>query len=72
MWLPDWLYERLPFLYVATGGICLWLLGASFAATMSAVLLTAAAVLTYSRRRNARRAAAIRAHHRKARQRSRK
>jgi hypothetical protein len=71
MWLPDWLYERLPFLYVATGAICLCLLGASFAATLSAALLTGAAALTYSRRREARRAEAIRALHRKARQRSR-
>ena len=65
MWLPDWLYERLPLLYVATGGMCLWLLGTSFAATASAVVLLVAAVLTYTRRRDARRAAAMRAQRRK-------
>jgi len=70
MWLPDWLYERLPFLYVAASGISLWLLGASFVVTLSAVLLTGAAVLTCSRRHNARRLAAIRARHRESRQRS--
>ena len=61
MWLPDWLYERLPFLYIATGGMCLWFLGTSFAATLSAVVLVVAAFLTYIRRRDARQAAAIRA-----------
>src|SRR5688572_21507092 len=49
MWLPDWLYERLPFLYVAAGGMCLWFLGTSFATTLSAVVLTVAALLTYIR-----------------------
>ena len=65
MWLPDWLYERLPFLYIATGGRCLWFLGTSFAATLSAVVLAVAALLTYIRRRDARRAAAIRAQRRR-------
>ena len=60
MWLPDWLYERLPFLYIATGGLCLWFLGTSFAATLSAAVLSLAALLTYVRRRDARRAPAQR------------
>jgi hypothetical protein len=65
MWLPDWLYERLPFLYIATGGMCLWFLGTSFAATLSAVVLSIAALLTYIRRRDARRAAAMRVRRRR-------
>lgn len=55
MWLPEWLYERLPFLYIAIGGMCLWFLGISFAMTLSAVGLAVAAFLTYARRRDARR-----------------
>ena len=65
MWMPDWLYEHLPQLYLVTGAMCLWLLGTSFVVVLSAILLVAAAVLTYSRRRSARRAAAIRARRRR-------
>ena len=55
MWLPEGLYERLPVLYVIAGAVCLWLLGASFASTLSSVLLFAAALLTHSQGRQARR-----------------
>ena len=64
MWMPEWLYQRLPLLYLATGGMCLWFLGTSFTVTLSALLLLGAAVLTYIWRRNARRAAAMRARRR--------
>jgi hypothetical protein len=60
MWVPSWLYECLPLLYVAAGGACLWLLGTSFTPLLSALLLMAAAILTVLRRRNARRAQALR------------
>ena len=55
MWLPDWLYERLPFVYIASALWCLWALGESFAKMMSVFLLIGAAVVTYLWRRQARR-----------------
>jgi hypothetical protein len=64
MWIPEWLYERLPLLYLATGGACLWFLGMSFFATLSALLLCAAALLTFLRRRDARRVETPPARHR--------
>jgi len=60
MWMPLWLYECLPVLYVAASGTCVWFLGTSFVPLLSALLLLAAAVLTYRRRRSARRAQALR------------
>lgn len=59
MWMPEWLYERLPLLYLAAGGTCLWFLGT--AVTMSAFLLSAAALITYIQRRSARKSASLRA-----------
>ena len=61
MWTPDWLYERLPLLYLVASAVCLWCLETSFASAMSAVLLFAAGLLSYSLRRSARRWASIRA-----------
>ncbi len=54
MWIPDWLYERLPLLYLVAGCACLWALGDSFAVKLSALLFFAAAVLTFNMRRSAR------------------
>jgi hypothetical protein len=54
MWMPDWLYERLPMLYVASAAACLWLLGPSTSTGVSALLLLAAALRTCSLRRRAR------------------
>ena len=59
MWLPDWLYERLPFVYLAAALWCLWALSESFARTLSVFLLVAAAVVTYCWRRQARREEAL-------------
>jgi hypothetical protein len=58
LWTPEWLYERLPALYLAGGLACVWLLDTSFAATLSALLLLGAALLTLGLRRSARREAA--------------
>ena len=55
MWIPDWLYERLPLLYLVAGCACLWGLGESFAVKLSALLFFAAAALTFGMRRSARR-----------------
>lgn len=55
MWLPEWLYERLPVLYLMAGMACLWLLGVSFATALSSLSLCAAALLTHGVRRHARR-----------------
>lgn len=60
MWLPDWLYERLPLMYFIAGGACLWLLGTSFAAALSGALLIAAAAITHMLRRSARKAPPVR------------
>jgi len=70
MWLPEWFYERLPFLYLASGGICLWLFGASPPVLLSVALLVCASLLTLSWRRTARRAAAMRARSRRSKPRS--
>ena len=48
MWIPDFLYKRLPFLYAAAGGACVLFLGASGPGGFSAALLVAAAVRTYT------------------------
>ena len=64
MWMPEWMYERLPLFYVVAGGACLWFLGASFPGTLSAVFLFGAALLTQNRRRIARRAPLPRARRR--------
>ncbi|UUX95547.1 hypothetical protein [Aquabacterium sp. J223] len=54
MWLPQWLYERLPALYAVLGAWCLWLSGRSSIALMSAALLFSAAGLVHWWRRDAR------------------
>lgn len=59
MWLPDWLYERLPLVYLAAAIWCLWALSDSFARTLSVFLLVAAAVVTYVWRHRARREEAL-------------
>ena len=67
MWMPDWLYERLPLLYAAAALTCLMIFGASPAAGFSAVLFACAAALTLLQRRRARAPAQRRARHRPAR-----
>ncbi|MDL2338622.1 MAG: hypothetical protein QFE16_12345 [Pseudomonadota bacterium] len=54
MWLPDWLYERLPVLYAVTAALCLLMLGLSFGTAVSATALSAAAMTTWNLRRKAR------------------
>lgn len=54
MWMPDWLYERLPLLYAAAALACLMIFGTSPAAGFSALLFGAAAMLTLLQRRRAR------------------
>lgn len=61
MWFPEWLYKRLPVLYLAFGGICLLLFGISSSILLSVALLVCAALLTLSWRHTARQASAIRA-----------
>ena len=55
MWIPDWLYERLPLLYLVSGCACLLELGESSVAKLSALLFFASAVLALGMRRSARR-----------------
>jgi hypothetical protein len=64
MWMPEWLYERLPILYLVASGACLWFLGTSFAPALSALLLFGVALLIFSRRRGARRLAPVRSRRR--------
>lgn len=54
MWMPCWLYERLPHLYAAAALACLMIFGASLAASFSALLFGCAATLTVLQRRRAR------------------
>jgi hypothetical protein len=55
MWLPEWLYGRLPALYLLAAVASPWILGVSFATALSSFSLFAAALLTHGVRRNARR-----------------
>jgi hypothetical protein len=54
MWLPTWLYERLPLVYLAAAMGCLAFFGRSGAVMTSAMLFSGAALLTYLRRRDSR------------------
>ena len=54
MWVPEFLYERLPAIYLVAAAICLWLAPTSTAVQVSAALLAGAAGLTFVRRRRAR------------------
>lgn len=54
MWTPDWLYERLPHLYVVAAVACLMVFGVTVAAGFSALLFCLAAAMTALRRRRAR------------------
>jgi hypothetical protein len=54
MWVPEWLYERLPQIYVAVALACLWADGSLWTTKLSAVLLVSAALLAHLRRRSAR------------------
>jgi hypothetical protein len=54
MWLPDWLYERLPMLYGVAGAMCLVLARNSGVAVLSAALMFAASYLIANKRRRSR------------------
>jgi len=54
MWMPDWLYERLPLLYLAAAVGCLVVFGVTTAAGFSALLFCGAAALAVLQRRRAR------------------
>ena len=54
MWMPNWIYERLPLLYLAAAVSCLIIFGRTAAAGFSALLFGAAAALTLVQRRRAR------------------
>lgn len=56
MWFPDWLYERLPLIYLAAGAACLGFFGLTVAGSPSALLFFAAAVRAYTWRRSERQA----------------
>lgn len=64
MWIPDWLYERLPLIYLAAGAACLWVFGMTLHGLPSALLFLAAALRTYSLRRAERNAGPLRSKHR--------
>ncbi len=58
-WVPGWLYEKLPLVYVVAGIVLVALFGFAGPGALSSTLLFAAAVLTYNWRRRKRRAKAI-------------
>lgn len=60
MWIPDWLYERLPLVYLAAGASCLFFFGLTLEGLPSAFLFFAAAVRTHMLRRLDRRAGPLR------------
>jgi len=51
MWIPDWLCERLPLIYLAAGAACLWVFGLTLHGLPSALLFFAAALRTFMLRR---------------------
>ena len=57
---PDWLYEQLPFIYIAGGALCILKLENSFA-VLSGSLLILAGVRVLQMRRKYRRALPLRA-----------
>lgn len=54
MWLPDWLYRRLPLIYLIAGLLCLWQLRLHPVVGLSALALLGAAGYTFVMRRSAR------------------
>jgi hypothetical protein len=52
MWIPDWLYERLPLLYGAAGVASFFVLGFEGPGAITSPALVAAALRTHSWRRN--------------------
>ena len=64
MCTPDWLYERLPLIYVAAGAACLWFFGLTLQALPSALLFFAAALRTHTLRRLERSAGSLDANRR--------
>jgi hypothetical protein len=59
MWLPQWLYEGLPAIYIAAGAAALAMFGHASPAIVSAFLLFLAAVMVANWRRVSRRAVAL-------------
>jgi len=53
-WIPGWLYEKLPLVYVLAGITSLSLFGFAGPSAISSTLLFVAAVLTYTWRRKRR------------------
>lgn len=51
MWIPDWLYKRLPLIYGVAGAACLWFFDSTLHGLPSALLFFAAALRTYTLRR---------------------
>jgi hypothetical protein len=65
--LPNWLYEPLPFLYVAAGAFALWRLDDVVGELSGLLLISAGLVIANMRheyRKQARAQAAARHHHR--------
>lgn len=59
MWIPDWLYERLPLIYAAAGAACLWVFGLTLHGLPSALLFFAAALRTQTLRHRDRNASPL-------------
>jgi hypothetical protein len=53
-WVPGWLYEKLPLVYVGAGVASLIFFGFAGPSALSSALLFVAAVLTYTWRRKRR------------------
>lgn len=54
IWVPGWLYEKLPLVYVVAGIASLFFFGFAGPSALSTALLFVAAVLTYTWRRKRR------------------
>jgi len=54
IWVPGWLYEKLPLVYVLAGIASLSFFGFAGPSALSSALLFVAAVLTYTWRRKRR------------------
>jgi len=63
MWIPEWLYEKLPLLYAAAGIASYFLLGFDGPGAVTSPALVVAAMLTFSWRRNHRASKARRRRH---------
>lgn len=55
IWLPGWLYERMPLVYLLSAVLCLGFFGLNPVSAFSAGLLVACSILVWFARRRARR-----------------